>query len=163
MLRSLILSIRCRRNASGNLAHCWIFGITSEDHLSELLTKALDLLRIGCGSKMLGKFKERLFLCFFASMPSSRSSTSIRLALSRWRFAMLRTWVATFTGSVTLWRTVLPLGVMTPVCTTMVHIGSDFRIFTLRRIQSARQVHRYRMARRKARGLAAQAEHENGN
>ena len=64
--------------------------------------------------------KKALSFCFFASIPSSRSSTSIRLALRRRRFAMLRTWVATFAGRVTLWRTVLSLDVMTPVCTRVV-------------------------------------------
>ena len=64
--------------------------------------------------------KNAFSFCFFASIPSSRSSTNIRLALRRRRFAILRTWVATFAGRVTLWRTVLFLDIMTPVCTIVV-------------------------------------------
>src|SRR5204863_5730807 len=40
--------------------------------------------------------------CCFASRPSSTSSMSIRFALRRRRFAMLRTWVATFETAVRL-------------------------------------------------------------
>jgi len=36
--------------------------LPAEDHLSEFVAKALDLLRIGCGSEMLCKFKERVLL-----------------------------------------------------------------------------------------------------
>jgi len=39
--------------------------LPAENHPSEFLAKALDLLRIGFGSEMLGKFNERLFLLLF--------------------------------------------------------------------------------------------------
>jgi hypothetical protein len=38
--------------------------LPTKDHLSELLAKALDLLRIRCGSKVLGKFEEGFLLLF---------------------------------------------------------------------------------------------------
>jgi hypothetical protein len=36
--------------------------LPTKDHLSELLAKALDLLRIRCGPKVLGKFEEGFLL-----------------------------------------------------------------------------------------------------
>jgi hypothetical protein len=36
-----------------------------ECHLSEFLAKAIDVLRIRCGSKVLGKFEERSLFLFF--------------------------------------------------------------------------------------------------
>ena len=39
--------------------------LLAENHLTEFLTKALGLLRIGCVSEMFRKFKEGLFLLLF--------------------------------------------------------------------------------------------------
>jgi hypothetical protein len=54
-------------------------------------------------------------------MPFSISSSSIRLALSLRAFAKVRTCEATFAGKLMLCRTILPLGLITPLCIKLVH------------------------------------------
>ena len=55
-------------------------------------------------------------------MPFSINSTSIRVALSRLDFAIVRTWIAVLTGRLILWRTVFAsVSVLTtPLCTILV-------------------------------------------
>lgn len=61
---------------------------------------------------------------FSASMPLSSNSTTMRFALRRRFFAMVRTCAARFAGSVMLWRTVLLADFMPPVCTKTVSAGA---------------------------------------
>jgi len=59
--------------------------LPAEDHLSEFVAKALDLLRIGCGSEMLCKFKERVLreVC-----PSSGRQSPCSSRLERQHFTL---------------------------------------------------------------------------
>src|SRR5437879_4580493 len=64
MLLSRILSIRCCRNAEGKFT-IRFWALLTENHVSEFLAKALNLVRIRCRSKALGKFEEGLLLLLF--------------------------------------------------------------------------------------------------
>ena len=75
----------------GNVAPRSIWALLAENHLSEFFAKPLDLLRIRCGSKAFGEFEERLLLLLFCFKTFFDKFMNIRLALRRWRFAMLRT------------------------------------------------------------------------
>jgi hypothetical protein len=60
------------------------------------------------------------FLRCSDSMPLSMSSTSMRLKVSLWVFAKVRTCAVSFAGSVMYWRTVLSAGLIGLICTKMV-------------------------------------------
>ena len=79
------------------------FGIIHRKPDGQLVAQSFGLLRIARGSKASRQLEASFLFLFPASMPSSMSSTRIRLSLKRWLFAMRSTawrlgWGATRSG-----------------------------------------------------------------
>src|ERR1700732_2202793 len=100
------------------------FGIIHRKPDGQLVAQSFGLLRIAGVSKASRQLEASFLFLFPASMPSSMSSTRIRLSLKRWLFAMRSTCLAMGVGSDTLRRTCFVVG-MASLYTNWVHTDAD--------------------------------------
>src|SRR6266567_2424348 len=103
--RSPIQSINCFRTPWGRFSSAQSWASDAQNHSAHLITQPFDFFGIRGVPEALGEVEKLWPSPLSAAIVFSTNSTSIRLALGRRVFAMVRAWPATFAGRLTLCRT----------------------------------------------------------